>query len=276
MAINYASKYSDKVIERFNLQSLTGKGLNTDYDWSGVQTVTAYSIPTVSMNDYDRTAASNRYGSPAELQDTKQDMTLTKDRSFTFTIDKGNLTEQMGVKEAGKCLRRQIDEVVTPEIDQYRLAAWASKTGVQTNTTKAALSATNAYDAFLDAQCALDDAKVPSKGRVCYVSPKFFKFLKQSDSFIKASDIAQKMLINGQVGEVDGVSIIKVPSSYLPANVGFELMLPRVSTSPMKLTEYKVHDNPPGINGKLVEGRVIYDCFVFDQLVKGIYVYKEA
>ena len=118
MAINYASKYSDKVIERFNLQSLTGKGLNTDYDWSGVQTVTAYSIPTVSMNDYDRTAASNRYGSPAELQDTKQDMTLTKDRSFTFTIDKGNLTEQMGVKEAGKCVRRQIDEGGEVEVER--------------------------------------------------------------------------------------------------------------------------------------------------------------
>ena len=32
----------------------------------------------------------------------------------------------------------------------------------------------------------------------------------------------------------------------------------------MKLEEYKTHDNPPGINGKLIEGRVLYDCFVFE------------
>ena len=275
MAINYAKKYSDKVVERFGQKSLTDKGLNKDYDWNGVKSVTVYGIPTVAMNDYTRTG-SNRYGTPKELEDTIQEMVVSKDRSFTFTIDKGNLTEQMSVKEAGKALNRQIKEVVTPEIDKYRLATWAAKTGVQTNTTVAAITKVNAYEAFLEGQEKLDDASVPTEGRICYVKPSFYKFLKLSDDFIKAGDLSQNMLIKGQVGEVDGVAIVKVPSSYFPDKVDFELIHPSVSCSPMKLTEYKIHDNPPGINGKLVEGRVVYDCFVFDEQVKGIYIYKNA
>ena len=113
MAINKATTYSKKVVERFQQKSLTDKGLNKDYDWTGVATVTAYSIPTVPMGDYTRTGSS-RYGTPTELQDTKQDMTLTKDRAFTLTVDRGNNNEQMMIKESGKVLARQIDEVIKP------------------------------------------------------------------------------------------------------------------------------------------------------------------
>lgn len=114
MAINLASKYSKKVDERFKLKSLTLAGGNKDYDWAGVKTVTVYSIPTVAMGDYTRTGTA-RYGTASELADVKQDLTLTKDRAFTFTIDRGNYEEQMMVKSAGKALARQIDGVIVPK-----------------------------------------------------------------------------------------------------------------------------------------------------------------
>lgn len=269
MAVNLASKYSNKVVERFSTKSLTDKGLNKDYEWSGVKTVTVYSIPTVAMTDYTRTGSS-RYGSPSELQNTKQDLTLSKDRSFTFTIDKGNLTETMGVMEAGKALARQIKEVITPEIDTYRLATWAAATNTQTTGDPAAITASNAYTKFLDAQEKLDNEQVPQDGRICYATPAFIKFLKLDPNFIKASDIAQKMLVNGQVGEVDGVAIVKVPTNRMPQNTAFILIHPSCSCSPLKLEDYKIHDNPPGISGKLVEGRIIYDCFVFNETGKAI------
>lgn len=50
--VNYASKYSQKVDERFTLGSLTGALVNQEYDFIGVETVKVYSIPTVGMNDY--------------------------------------------------------------------------------------------------------------------------------------------------------------------------------------------------------------------------------
>ena len=47
---------------------------------------------------------------------------MQKDRAFTFTIDKKSEDDTMGTMEAGAALRRQIDEVVIPEIDTYRIA----------------------------------------------------------------------------------------------------------------------------------------------------------
>jgi hypothetical protein len=66
------------------------------------------------------------------------------------------------------------------------------------------------------------------------------------------------------VGEIDGVRIIKVPSTYFPSYHDFILIHPTCSTAPKKLEDYKTHNNPPGINGWLVEGRIIHDCFVLE------------
>ena len=262
MAINLASKYSDKVVERFYTKSLTQKGLNTDYDWTGVKTVTVYSIPTVAMTDYTRSGLS-RYGEPTELEDTKQDLTLSKDRSFTFTIDRGNNDEQMNIKESGKALSRQINEVVTPEIDAYRLSVWAGATTTQTTGTATTVTTANAYTLLLTANEKLDEAQVPQEGRICYATPKYINLLKQDPNFVKASDVAQNMLIKGQIGEVDGIPIVKVPTLRMPSKTPFILIKPSCSISPLKLEAYKIHKDPPGINGWLIEGRVIYDTFVF-------------
>ena len=121
MAINYAEKYSPQVDERFKLGSLTTALVNHAYDWLGVATVKVYSVPTAEMNDYTLTG-SNRYGTPAELNNEVQEMTLAKDRSFTFTIDKKSEDDTMGVMAAGAALARQIDEVIIPEIDTYRIS----------------------------------------------------------------------------------------------------------------------------------------------------------
>ena len=40
----------------------------------------------------------------------------------------------------------------------------------------------------------------------------------------------------------------------------------------MKLNDYKIHSDPPGISGDLVEGRVIFDAFVKGSKAAGIYV----
>lgn len=144
MAINYAEKYSAKIDERFKKGAITAPAINNDYDFTGVQTVKVCSIPTVAMGNYTRTGA-NRYGTPEELDDTVQELKLTKDRAFTFTIDRGNYEDQMMIKEAGKALQRQIDEVVIPEIDIYRLAQIAA--GAKGSAT-AAVTKTNAYSIF--------------------------------------------------------------------------------------------------------------------------------
>lgn len=271
MAQNYAEKYSSKVDERFAKASVTNAAINNEYDFVGVNAVNVYSIETVELGNYQMTG-SNRYGTPAEIDDTKQTMTLSQDKAFTFTIDKRNNEDSVGAKEAGRALRRQIDEQVIPTIDKYRIAALVTAAG--TSATPAAITKDNAYDAFLDGTNALMDNSVPETGRIAYVSANFYKCIKLDQSFIKGGDMAQGMLVNGSVGTVDGVQIIPVPKSYLPDNTEFVITHPVAMCSPVKLAEYITHDNPPGINGTLVEGRIYYDAFVLNNKKKAIYVHK--
>lgn len=273
MAVNLAQKYSSKVAERFKLGSLATGFTNKDYDWTGVQTLTVYSLPTVALNDYDREAASNRYGTPAELEDTKQDMIVSQDKGFTFIIDKGNKIDSMNVRDAGRALRRQIDEVIIPTEDKYVFNKIASAAVTNSMSATASLTAANAYEKFLAGQTALDNEKVPMGGRVAAISASAYALLKQDDAFVKGCDLGQKMLINGQVGELDGVKLVKVPDSYLPANCAFIITHPSVTVKAEKLADYKIHQDAPGISGNLVEGRVYYDAFVLDSKKKGCYAH---
>jgi len=59
--INFAKKYSNQVDERFRQESLTEPAFNRDYDFSGVNSISVYSVPTAPMNDYEM-SGSNRYG----------------------------------------------------------------------------------------------------------------------------------------------------------------------------------------------------------------------
>ncbi|WP_238473763.1 hypothetical protein [Paenisporosarcina cavernae] len=149
MVVNLASKYEKKVDERFKLKSLTEAAVNHEYDWNGVDTIKVYSVPTVGMNDYVKTGTS-RYGSAAELDNTVQTMLLTRDRSFTFTIDKANEQDTNGTMAAGKALARQVDEVIVPEIDVYRLATMSAAAVANGHTTTAAVTSSNAYSSVLD------------------------------------------------------------------------------------------------------------------------------
>lgn len=273
MAINYASKYSDQVQERFKLASLTDRAVNSSVDFVGVNAVNVYSIPTVAMNDYTMSGA-NRYGTPAELQDTKQTLTMTKDRSFTFTIDRRNNLDTMMTKDAGRALARQIDEVVVPEIDQYRIAKMVA--GAGTTATALTITDQNAYKSFLAGVTTLLENKVPLTGAFAYVSTNFYTQIRLDPSFIKASDMAQDMLVKGQVGMVEGVPVIHIPSTYLPDKFEFLITNQMATVAAQKLQDYKIHDNPPGINGWLVEGRVYYDAWVLDTKNKAIYYHPAA
>lgn len=264
MAINYAEKYSPQVDERFKLGSLTTALVNNDYDWLGVATVKVYSVPTAEMNDYTLTG-SNRYGTPAELNNEVQEMTLAKDRSFTFTIDKKSKDDTMGVMAAGAALARQIDEVIIPEIDTYRISKLVAGAPTANVIKDIAVTKANAYEKFLAVQEILDNKKVPTGGRICMCTPGYYNMLKLDEAFTKKGDMATKIAINGLVGEVDGVYIIKAPKSYFPENVNFLITNPIVMPAPIKLTEYKIHDDAPGISGHLVEGRIRYDAFVLNQ-----------
>lgn len=264
-----ATKYSNKVDEAFQRAALKGLVTNNDYDFNGVDTVKVYSIPVVELSDYVRSGA-NRYGTPDELGNSTQTLTLRKDRAWTFTIDKLNKNQSQMVMDAGKAVARQLALKVIPEVDTYvfREIAKAAPTGHTDATT---VTKANAYGAFLAAQEALGNANVPDEGRVALVSYNFAGLLKQDAAFMRDCDTAQNMQIKGQLGMVDGCKIIRVPASRLPAGCNFILTHPIACVAPTVLSEYKIHTDAPGISGWLCEGRISYDAFVLNNKKDAIF-----
>lgn len=70
---------------------------------------------------------------------------------------------------------------------------------------------------------------------------------------------------------VDGMDVIKMPSKRMPEKARFMITHPVATVAPTKLEEYKIHQDPPGISGELVEGRIVYDAFVLDNKKMAIY-----
>ena len=82
--------------------------------------------------------------------------------------------------------------------------------------------------------------------------------------------------MRGVIGILDGAAVVKVPSIRLPKNFGFMLAHPCACVAPTKLEDYKIHADPPGISGSLVEGRICYDAFLLDNKLKAIYYQEQA
>lgn len=271
MAIQLATKFLPYVDEIFTTESKKSVLTNNDFDWTGAHTVKVYKISTASMNDYNRNGVNtgSRYGTVQSLNATTEEFMLTKDRSFTFEIDKLDTDETASQLEAGAALARQMREVVVPEVDTYVYSVMCAKAGHK--PTAIALTADNIYTEIIKANAALDEAEVTETGRVILVTPATYLLMKQCKDITMETEIGNDMRLKGVISNLDGCNVIKVPSNRLPKDFGFMIAHPVATVAPTKLEDYTTHNNPPGISGSLVEGRICYDAFVLDNKAKAIY-----
>lgn len=273
MAIDLVTAFRPLTDEKFSTESKKSLLTNTDFDWTGAHSIKVYKITTSAMNDYGRTgpAAGNwsRYGAVASLDTITEEMTLKKDRSFTFAIDKLDTDETAQQLQAASALERQLREVVIPEVDSYTYGIMCANAG--TKPAAKALTATNIYTEILAGSETLDNAEVPETGRMLVVTPATHALMKKCKDIILETDITAEMRVKGVIGILDGMTVQKIPANRLPDGFGFLIAHPCATVAPTKLEDYTIHDNPPGISGALVEGRICYDAFTLDNKVKAVY-----
>lgn len=275
MAINLVTKFQPYVDEAFTAGSKASMLTNHDFNWSGAHTIKIHKVNTVPMSDYDRAGTgenASRYGALGKVENTIEEMTLTKDRSFTFVIDTLDNDETDGVLSAAAALGRQQREVIIPEVDTYVYSVMTANAG--TKVTSVTLTSNNLYDEIIQATETMDNNDVPDTGRILTVTPATYRLLKKCPDLDIDCDITAEQKAKGVVGMIDGMDVVKLPAKRLPAKFGFMIAHPVATVAPTKLEEYRTHDNPPGISGKLVEGRIVYDAFVLDNKKMAIY-YEE-
>ncbi|MDR3310622.1 MAG: chitobiase/beta-hexosaminidase C-terminal domain-containing protein [Oscillospiraceae bacterium] len=274
MAINYTTKYSPLISKRFTQQSFTDRWAGKKFDFDGAQSVVVYTVDKAQLGDYDREAATDRFGPLSELGDTRQVMTLTQDKAFTFSIDHGSNADQVNVKHCNEQLKSNWDEVCTPAIDKYRFAKWVSGAGVV--KTGSALTRENVVEQILLASGELSNRLVPRAGRVIFVSETVYIATKLASEVVAIDSLGREAVANGTVGRLDGMDIVAIPDTYLPAGVQFVIKHRDATADPMKLKTMRVQKNPVGIDGDVGECRFYHDAFVLDAKTDGIFVYTTA
>lgn len=273
MAIELVTQFQPKVDEVFSTESKKSLLTNDDFDFNGAKTIKVYKIGTAAMTDYGRGGPAegnwSRYGEVQDLDATTEEMTLTKDRSFTFAIDALDSDETAQQLQAASALARQLRQVVIPEIDAWVYGKMCA--GAGTKPVGKALTAESIYGEIIKGTNALDTAEAPDTGRVLMVTPDTYLLMKQSKDIVMETDIGADMRLKGVIANLDGMTIIKVPANRLPAKFGFLIAHPVATVAPQKLESYRAHSDPPGISGSLVEGRIVYDAFVLDNKKGALY-----
>lgn len=276
--INLVTAFRPLVDEKFTTASKKSLLTNRDFDWVGAHSIKVYKVSTSAMNDYDRPGSNaanwSRFGPVAGLDAVTEEMTLKKDRSFTFAIDKLDTDETAGQLQAASALERQLREMVIPEVDSYTYGVMCANAGITPEAK--ALTADNLYTEILAGSLALDDAEVPETGRVLVVTPATYALMKKCRDIVMETDVGNDLRLKGVIGILDGMTVQKIPANRLPAGFGFMIAHPVATVAPTKLEDYRVHDDPPGISGALVEGRICYDAFVLDNKAKAIYYQATA
>lgn len=244
-------------------------------DFNGKNSVTIYNVDTVAENDYVRSGAW-RYGALVELGTGTQTFTLSQDKSATWTIDRGNLEDSMMAQEVAKSVKRQVREVAVPAVDIYTLATASAFAVANSQGATAAFTGSNNYTTLQTQKAALVDALVPTENIHVFMSQTTFNSLHNDANFKVASDGAYKDVKTGVINQVDGMNIHVVPSSYMPTNVGYLFIADNVLVRPTKFDSVRTHENPPGIDGWLVEYRRYYDVFIPTNAGKAIRYHKVA
>lgn len=272
--IDLVTKFLPYVDEIFTTESKKSLVTNNDFDWIGAHAVKVYKIGTAQLNDYDRNGANastqwSRYGAVQDLDATTEEHTLKKDRSFTFVIDKLDQDETGNALNSASALAREVRQVVIPEVDTYTYNEMVK--GAGTKPDAITLTKENIYTEIIKAGNTLDNAEVPETERVLVVTPDVHLLMKQCADITMETDIGNDMRLKGVIANLDGAIVVKVPAARLPKDFGFMLCHKVATVAPTKLEDYKVHQDPPGINGTLIEGRICYDAFVLENKTKAIY-----
>jgi hypothetical protein len=269
MAINLKSKYADRLTKALDYASVISGKTSTEYKMDGSEEIQLLSLVTQSLNNYNRAATANRYGTPAEMQDVIQRIKLDKDRSFSIPVDKGNFIEGNFLKTAGAVIEDEMNEVVAPEIEADFFKKVASNAGgVYANAT--AISASNIMARLLAVEAAFRNGRIPKADRFVAMKTTALQLIKQA--LTNCDGITDKLMMQGIVGRIGTLMILEVADSDLPSGVNFVAWQKRCAVFHKTIEDTKVHQDPPGISGILVEGRFRWGGGVVGKYAAGTYV----
>lgn len=258
-------------------------------NWIGAQTAKVFKVDVDGLGNYNRNA-----GFIAGSTDgTWETLTIEQDRGRSFLVDVLDNEESLGMALASTLSQFERTAVV-PEIDCYRFAKYAA--GAGTTVTGSLSNSDDIPTLISTAQAAMDDKEVPYEGRILFVNPTIYGYLKNDITRYVTNEVTD---VNKTVEMYDGMRIVRVPSGRFNtvctlanptdassaggytaagANINFMIIHPSATLQIIKhqIPRLFAPEVVQTADGWLLNYRVYHDAWVLANKTYGIYVHKAA
>lgn len=295
---NYAEQFEQALHQKYakELASVDLFNSNPQVKFINAQTIKLPNITVSGYKDHNRQTIGFNSGTISNDWEPKK---LEHDRDIEFAIDPMDVDETNLVVSIANVQNTLEAEQGIPEKDCYvfsKLYTEAGKyaaNGATIDTTT--LTAENILQKFDGAMEKMDEAGVPSEGRILYVTPAVNKLFKQ------AKDIQRVLGVNGSNGDVkrsiyslDDVKIKQVQSARMKSQYNFTngcvatdeakqmnfiLIHPSCEVAREKYSYIKVftpgHDSRTADN-YLLQSRFYMDAFLIKNKAAGIFINATA
>ncbi len=282
--IALAEKFIPLLDEKYKKESVTAN-LDTPsqlvQEGRNAQTIYLPSIVLDGLADYDRSAGFTS----GNVDISWEAHSFTQDRGRKFTVDRMDNMETIETTFAATTGQFERTQVV-PEIDAYRFSEMHS---AATNTADETTDATNILERIDAGHEVMDNAEVPDEGRVIYINPTDWRYLKQSDALDRNFNVQSgDENVERGIIELDGTPIIKTPqgrfNTQITVDAGGGFTVTGEPINFMIVHEDAVypiakHQQPrifdPQTNqsadGWLFDYRIYHDIFVPKNKTEGVY-----
>ena len=295
---NYAEQFEQALHQKYakELASVDLFNSNPQVKFINAQTIKLPNITVSGYKDHNRQTIGFNSGTISNDWEPKK---LEHDRDIEFAIDPMDVDETNLVVSIANVQNTLETEQGIPEKDCYvfsKLYTEAGKynaNGATIDTTT--LTAENILQKFDEEKKKMDEAGVPSEGRILYVTPAVNKLFKQ------AKDIQRVLGVNGSNGDVkrsiyslDDVKIKQVQSARMKSQYNFTngcvatdeakqmnfiLIHPSCEVAREKYSYIKVftpgHDSRTADN-YLLQSRFYMDAFLIKNKAAGIFINATA
>ncbi|MBY5033893.1 capsid protein [Streptococcus gallolyticus] len=295
---NYAEQFEQALHQKYTkeLASVDLFNSNPQVKFINAQTIKLPNITVSGYKDHNRQIAGFNAGTISNDWEPKK---LEHDRDIEFAIDPMDVDETNLVVSIANVQNTLETEQGIPEKDCYVFSKLYTEAGKYTangatiDTT--VLSAENIMQKFDDAMEKMDEAGVPTEGRILYVTPAVNKLFKQ------AKEIQRVLGVTGANGDVkrsiyslDDVKIKQVQSARMKSQynytngcvatgeakqMNFILIHPSCEVAREKYSYIKVFT--PGHDSRtadkyLLQSRFYMDAFLIKNKAAGIFINATA
>ena len=228
-AVNYAEAYERALAQAYpnvlNFGELYNTSNNQTYKFVDSKTIHIPSISVGGRTNVNRDVMNGSF--QRNVDNSFETKTLTFYREWSTSIDPADVLDTNMILTIQNATQVFNETQKFPEKDAYTVskiyADWVAE-GKTADTTP--LTVDNILAVFDKLMEAMDEALVPSTGRLLYVTPAVKTLLKSASNIGLSKSVEHQANINRVVDRLDEVELITVPSFLMKTaydfNTGFE------------------------------------------------------